>query len=257
MSDSFFPDEIFWKYFHELFESIPRQGPGLDETTRHALSLLPPLRPDQSILDIGCGAGVQTLELARRCPAMITATDLHQPFLDILSRNAVAAGLSGRIRTMAADMAALPFPDRSFDVLWAEGCSFIIGFARALKLWHRLLKPGGHLVVSEFTWLSDDIPDELREFCVPDPADDASLTGRRAAVAAAGYELLHEFRLPCEGWSDSYYGPLQVQLEKFAARHADKPAAMNVVAHCRQELELSRKYGDRFGYTFYVLGVRD
>ena len=79
MSDIFQFDEHFWQYFHELFEALPRQGPGLDESTRHALGLLPPLGPDQSILDIGCGSGVQTLELARRS-RRITATDLHRPF---------------------------------------------------------------------------------------------------------------------------------------------------------------------------------
>ncbi|HNU68010.1 MAG TPA: class I SAM-dependent methyltransferase [Myxococcota bacterium] len=257
MSDIFQFDEHFWQYFHELFEALPRQGPGLDESTRHALGLLPPLGPDQSILDIGCGSGVQTLELARRSPARITATDLHRPFLEILKRNAMAQGLDERISTVVADMADLPFPDRSFDVVWAEGCSFIVGFARALELWRRLLKPGGRMVVSEFTWFSDDIPAELREFCVPDPTEDASPAGRRASIAAAGYELLHEFRLPPEGWSKSYYGPLQVQLDGFAARHAGTPAAMNVVAHCRQELELSRKYGDRYGYTFFIMGLRD
>jgi hypothetical protein len=43
----------------------------------------------------------------------------------------------------------LHFPDGSIDVLWCEGAIFIIGFAKGLATWRRLLVPGGHLVVSE------------------------------------------------------------------------------------------------------------
>lgn len=247
-------DAQFWTYFHELFESIPRQGPGLDTSTREALSHLPPLRAEQRILDIGCGAGVQTLELARRCPAAILATDLHEPFLEMLKRKAQAEGYLGtRITTQMADMGELPFPDHSFDVVWAEGSSFIIGFATALERWQRLLAPDGYLVISEFTWFADDPPEELRAFCVPDPAEDASVAGRLKSIADAGYELVHSFPLPRKGWDATYYAPLAEQLTQFEARHAGNPAALEVAAHSRHELDLYKRYRDYFGYMFFIM----
>jgi len=246
-------DELFWTYFFELYESIPRQGPGLDTCTREALKHLPVLRADQRILDIGCGAGVQTLELARSCAAEIVATDLHAPFLEMLRHNAAAEGLAGRITTQVADMADLPFADRSFDVLWAEGSSFIIGFAEGLKRWKRLLAPGAYLVVSEFTWFADNPPAELREFCVPDVKEDASPAGRRRAIAQAGYELLHEFPLPLEGWRDAYYVPLLEQLPDFEKRHAQHPEALAVAERSRHEIDLFKRYTDYFGYTFFIM----
>ena len=246
-------DELFWTYFHELYESIPRQGPGLDAFTARALACLPRLRADQRILDIGCGAGVQTLELARRSPATIVATDVHVPFLDILRRRAREEGLADRITIEVADMARLPYADQSFDVLWSEGSSFIVGFAQALVLWRRLLKPGGHLVVSELTWTTSDPPAELREFCVPDPNDDASLAGRRRAIAEAGYALVDEFALPREGWWQTYYVPLLDRLDAFERRHADHPDALVVAERSRHEVDLFLRYGDLYGYTFFVL----
>ena len=44
----------FWSYFYEIYEAIPRQGPGDRESTQRALRLLPPLTRSQRILDIGC-----------------------------------------------------------------------------------------------------------------------------------------------------------------------------------------------------------
>jgi len=65
-----------------LHEGLPRQGPGSSECTRKAFSFLSGLPARPEILDIGCGAGMQTIELARLCPGCrITAVDIHQPFL--------------------------------------------------------------------------------------------------------------------------------------------------------------------------------
>lgn len=53
---------------HKIFHpSLPRLGPGDDESTRRALEMIPAdiKRPDRHILDLGCGNGAQTLCLAR------------------------------------------------------------------------------------------------------------------------------------------------------------------------------------------------
>ncbi len=243
----------FWTYFFKLYESTPRQGPGLDTTTRKALATLPFLTSDTRLLDIGCGSGMQTLELARSCQASIMATDIHAPFLEILQRNATKEGLAERIQTQVADMAELPFEDERFDALWAEGSIFIIGFQKGLELWRRLLKPNGYLVVSELTWFKDDPPAELREFCLMDPNEDASLPARRRAIEEAGYTLLEEFPLAREGWWDAYYKPILERLDAFEARHADHQAAMDVVKHHRTEIDLFHRYEDVYGYTFFIM----
>jgi len=69
-----------------MFEELPRQGPGSDESTSLAFSFIPSPARKGTILDIGCGSGMQTLVLARLCPdCSIIATDVHQPFLDELT----------------------------------------------------------------------------------------------------------------------------------------------------------------------------
>jgi methylase of polypeptide subunit release factors len=107
-------DEAF---FFTIFEGLPRQGPGSDACTARAFHLLPNIPGDTRILDIGCGSGMQTLELARLCPdSEITACDIYQPFLDDLRERAKKAGLDTRIRPIRASMTNFR-SHQSFDLI--------------------------------------------------------------------------------------------------------------------------------------------
>ncbi len=53
------------QYFIELYCSLPRGGPGDNVSTRRAFEMLEHLPDEPRILDLGCGPGMQTLELAR------------------------------------------------------------------------------------------------------------------------------------------------------------------------------------------------
>ena len=243
----------FWRYFYEIYEALPRQGPGTRESTLRALDLVPRTNPAQRILDIGCGSGAQTLDLASATEAPIVAVDNHRPFIERLSEGAGELGLTGRVTAQVGDMNDLPFPDGSFDLIWSEGAIFVIGFSKGLAEWRRLLKPGGHLVVSEYCWLRDDPPDELREMHTEGCPDVGDVAARRRAVTASGYELLADFLLPEAGWWENYYVPLASCLERFRALHADDAEALEVAARSQQEIDLYRQYAGMFGYVFFVM----
>ena len=213
-------NDKFWKFFFEIFEDLPRQGPGQRASTERALGFLPPLTSEHRLLDIGCGTGTQTFDLARACAARITAVDLHAPFLDQLATRAAEEGLGERVQTQVGDMGALDFPVASFDVLWSEGAVFIIGFAEGLRRWRPLLKPGGFLVVSDLCWLSAEPPEEMRDF-LGEAADHVTdVAGRRAIAEGSGYRIVADFPLPAGGWRDGYYGPLARVCDAFEERHA-------------------------------------
>jgi ubiquinone/menaquinone biosynthesis C-methylase UbiE len=197
----------FWRYFYEIYEAIPRQGPGDRESTVRALRLLPRLTPGQRILDIGCGSGTQTIDLVQASEAQIVAVDNHPPFISQLAKRATELALRDRITAQVGDMNDLQFPDRSFDVIWSEGSIFIIGFAKGLSAWRRLLAPGGHLVVSEFCWFHDNPPAEIQELFLDGGSDVGDVDARRKAVAENGYRLLADFVLPEMGWWENYYVP--------------------------------------------------
>lgn len=107
-----------------IFEGSPRQSPGSNKCTEKAFSLLPTLSPGARILDIGCGAGMQTIHLASICEnCQITATDIYQPYLDTLMENAAEKGLASKISAVRASMDDLPFSDGEFDVICVKALS--------------------------------------------------------------------------------------------------------------------------------------
>jgi len=121
---------------------------GLNKYTRKAFHVLPELDKPQ-ILDVGCGSGVPTMELASLSNGQIIGLDINQLLLDRLTRKIEKAGLSSRVKTLKCSMLDMDFPDGSFDIIWAEGSISIIGFKRGLEDWRRFLRPNGFLVVHD------------------------------------------------------------------------------------------------------------
>ena len=96
-------------FIFTLFEGLDRKGPGSDACTNRMFNIPSP-PPDSRILDIGCGAGSQTLALARQCrDCHITAVDSYQPYRDTLRKRADAEGTGRRIVTVCRSMDDLPF----------------------------------------------------------------------------------------------------------------------------------------------------
>ena len=176
------PDELFY----ELHQGLARQAPGSDATTRLLATLAGPLPVVPRTLDVGCGPGRSSLVLAESLGAQITAIDDHQPFLDDLAARAVETGLSGLIRTQLAAMEALPFEDGAFDLIWAEGSAYVMGFDAALASWRRLLAPGGALVLTECEWITLTPSAATRGFWdVAYPAMRSTAANVDAAMAAS------------------------------------------------------------------------
>ena len=107
-------------------------------------------------LDVGCGLGLQALLLAEAVgrAGRVAGLDCCEPFLDLARRRAREAGLAARLSFHHGDLAALPFPDGSFDWLWSADCAGYPapdpdGLLRELV---RVVRPGG--LIALFFWSS-------------------------------------------------------------------------------------------------------
>ena len=141
------------KMIADFFRELDRQGPGGVEQTLRALEFVPD-RPGMRIADIGCGTGGQTVTIARNRDCTITAVDLLPELLEEFRARIKKAGLENRVTAIQGSMDALPFSPGEFDVIWAEGSIYNIGFERGLREWRQYLKPGGIIAVTECSWLS-------------------------------------------------------------------------------------------------------
>jgi SAM-dependent methyltransferase len=246
-------DELQRRVFFDLHSDLPREGPGNRDSTARAVQLMGALPARPLLVDVGCGPGAQTLDLAQLLPdARIVATDAHKPFLEELRRRVDAAGLGERIEPRYVDMRALPFEPGSIDVLWCEGAAYVMGVPKALAAWTPLLKPGGRIALTEPVWLKSDPPDSVRRNWEPYPAM-TDVPGCRAIIARAGLKLLGDFLLPDAAWWDQYYGPLKARTQRLRAKYAGDAAAATVLQEAENEVEAYREYSAYFGYQFFVM----
>lgn len=246
------PSPRFWEVFFEVYEALPRQGPGNRACAERALALCAELPPAPAVLDLGCGVGGQTLHLAELTAGPITAVDLHAPWIARLARTVAERGLAHRVRPLALDMGALPFAPASFDLIWSEGALYNLGLGRALPLACELLRPGGYLAFTDAVWRRADPPAAVRasfDFDYPTMGDVAAA---RAAIVGAGLDLLGHFTLPDEAWWEGFYTPMEARVAELRARYADDPEALAVLEIIAREPELHREHSDCYAYEFFV-----
>lgn len=100
----------------------------------------------QQILDVASGTGDLALEIQTQCPdAEVIASDFCAEMLEHASRRGVT-------HTIVADALKLPFEDQRFDVVTvAFGLRNMADYHAAAKEMLRVLKPGGHLVILDFS----------------------------------------------------------------------------------------------------------
>jgi len=239
--------------FYSIFENIPRQGPGTKESTLKAFSAIKNLPADARMLDIGCGKGVPTFDLAEVFHGTITAIDNHLAFVDFVNRKAKKLGLQNRVAAFVADMNKLPVGEKQFDVIWSEGSIFITGFENGLRNWRKILKDGGYLAVSETAWFQDDQPVEIKAFWDRIYPGVMTIPEQERLIESCGYQVVSSFKIPKEGWSVDYYSYLDKPVKAACEKYHNQPELSGVLDALQHEMEMYKKYGDYYGYVFSVL----
>jgi SAM-dependent methyltransferase len=233
-----------------LFADMDKLSPGDDSLSLYVLRSLPQHR-FEVVVDAGCGAGRQTMVLARELGTPIQAVDSYQPFLNRLQRHAEGKGLAHLVQMHCMDMKDIPTVFPTIDLLWAEGAAYNIGFANALRSWAKAIQPNGFAVVSELCWLREKIPDTVKEFFRLGYPDMQSVQEDIAIAEEAGYKIFNTYTLPKEAWVEDYYDILEPSAKSFM-NHSDV-AVRELAAETLKEIETFRVSEDSYGYVFYVL----
>ncbi|MCW2638360.1 MAG: methyltransferase type 11 [Dactylosporangium sp.] len=130
-------------YTHGHHESVLRSH-RWRTVENSAAYLLPHLRPGMSVLDVGCGPGSITADLAARVsPGSVTAVEVTDNAL-ALARAEAAARRQSNIDFVVCDVHALDFPDDTFDVVHAhQVLQHVTDPVRALREMRRVCRSGG------------------------------------------------------------------------------------------------------------------
>ena len=239
-------------YFLEVYGKLPRAGPGSDELTRRAFEMIPSLPGSPRILDVGCGPGMQTVELLKRCSGTVVALDLLPEMIDRVVSAAESAGVSDRLETVVQDMRQMTFPESGFDVIWSEGAIYNLGFEAGLAEFRRLVKPGGYVAVSDAVWLKPNPPSAAAEVWRDYPEID-TVVAKLEAVKRAGYEVVGHFVFPESAWLNQYYDPMEKLIAEKEQGWSGIPEAEAVIDEARNEISVFRHNSDCFSYAFFVM----
>lgn len=149
---------------HDMFSSIAGRydllnrvlSLGVDRAWRREAARVALAAAPIDILDVATGTADLALGLARAAPrARVVGVDFAEPMLDVGRRKADRMGLD--VELAVADGTDLPYADASFDaVTIAYGLRNFDDVDGGLREFHRVLRPGGRLVVLEFPPPADD-----------------------------------------------------------------------------------------------------
>jgi ubiquinone/menaquinone biosynthesis C-methylase UbiE len=191
-----------------------------------------PLMDRPRILDIGCGSGVPTIELARLSGGQVIGLDIDGPLVERLNKRIKKAGFSDRVTALKCSMSELDFPAESFDIIWAEGSIFAIGFETGLREWRRLLKPGGFLVVHD---------------------EEGDLKEKTKQIPIQGYELLHSFILDEKTWWAEYFTPLEKKIHEIRCKRPADPELISLLDADEREVEIVRQNPKRTRSVYFLM----
>jgi len=246
------PTPRFWEIFFEVFEPLPRQGPGHRDCAARALELCCHLPSSPVVLDLGCGSGAQTLHLAELTKGSIVAIDSHVPSIERLRATVADRALGNRVRAMVGDIAHPDVEAGGFDLVWSEGALYNIGIENALRICQALLRPGGYLAFTDAVWRTEDPPPEVKASFDLDYPGMGRVVDVLAAIGRSGFSLVGHFTLPDRAWWDDFYTPMQHRIEELRGSHARDPEALAVLDQIAQEPEMHRRHSDCYAYEFFV-----
>lgn len=251
------PSPRFWSIFLELYESLPRQGPGNRDCAVKALALCRDLPPAPAVLDLGCGVGGQTLHLADLTSGSIVALDSHAPSIERLRATVAVRGLANRIQPMVGDMAEPGLPPASFDLIWSEGALYNIGIENALRVCHGLLRAGGYLAFTDAVWRRDNPPPEVKASFEADYPTMGRVPDVLAAIERIGFSLIGHFTVPDAAWWEDFYTPMEIRIGELRDKYGADDEALVVLDQLAQEPEMHRRHSEYYAYEFFVLRRAD
>jgi len=214
-----------------VLEEIELARAGFLKYTRKAFLRLPHQERPQ-ILDIGCGSGIPTIELAKLSNGAVTGIDIDQSCIDEFNRKIKEENLASRVEAIKLSLFEMKFPDETFDIVWSEGVIKPIGFEASLKAWRRLLKNGGYLVIHYQVSRVADVLSRIQQH---------------------GYKLVDTLSLAEDAWWTEFYKPIEEKMDTLLHKYGNSSDALKLLKQYKSEMDMVKKDPLNFRSAFYIM----
>ncbi|KUJ07709.1 S-adenosyl-L-methionine-dependent methyltransferase [Mollisia scopiformis] len=164
----------------------------------HYLGACIGIKEDMKVLDVGCGVGGPAREMVRFTGCHVTGLNISEYQLKHAEKYSRRAGLSHKLEFVQGDFMAMPFPDSSFDAVYAfEATVHAPSLEGVYKEIRRVLKPGGVVGIYEWLLTEEYDNDNLAHRRIRVDIEQAfgisnmvNISDGLAAIEAAGLELV-------------------------------------------------------------------
>lgn len=243
------------KLHGEIYAGVRTDSPERLAFTQKAFRLLPELRRPR-IVDIGCGEGGPTVELARLSDGCVVGVDVDSEALRGLSRRAERSGCGDRVFAVKGSIRDVCFREESIDAVWAEGSIHIVGFEKGLQTWQEVIRPKGFMVVHEMTWLRPNPPREILEYWKGIYPGIRTTQEYIRDIPRLGYGIIGHFELPENFWWVDYFGPLERRLIELREKYAADREALRTLDREQRSVDLHKRCSKWYGSAFFVMTKR-
>lgn len=199
--------------------------------TRKAFRMLS-VPDNPRILDVGCGSGIPTIELARLSHGTVIGIDVDQPALDKFTTRIREMGFIDSVQSSNCSMVDMDFPNESYDVIWSEGSIYAIGFEKGIREWKRFLKTGGFTVVHDE---QGNIDEKLQQ------------------ISICGYELIDYFLLSKEDWWIEYFSPLEKLVGETRKISTNNLRIFKELHAAQGELDIFKKNPEYCSSVYFIM----
>jgi len=215
------------------------------------------------ILDVGCGAGVTPIIIAKRYDCRVVGVDISEGMVEKSKERANREQVADKVEIRVADAQDLPFEDNIFDAVITESVTaFPEDKQKAVNEYVRVTKSGGYVGLNESTWLKVPPPPELVAWTSQDlGANVKPLTSSEwvGLLEAAGVKeiVVKPYEINVQEETRGLYrgygcGGMLGVLFRMLFLYVKNPAYRKFVKEVRKDGVAPKNLDEYFGYGLYV-----
>lgn len=168
---------------------IGSSHPGGFPATKQNLEAIQ-VKPEEYVLDAGCGSGLTACHLAKTVGCKILGVDISPQMIEKARLRAEKEGVAHLVEFSVADVYELPFNENNFDLVIGESITVFLDKVKVYREFYRVLKPEGRVADLEMALLAE-LPANLRyqmEECFGTGTNPLPFQEWLNALAQAGFQ---------------------------------------------------------------------